>query len=287
MPVSSAYLSTQGYAKRVNRPKPVRVNAKTPFCRTVRLVGCPSYKNAAFYKVFYSYDNRPESFFKESWYVHKISTDTPHHVVPDASGFYPVLNPASDYFPYHTLINWRTNYYKNGPYKVHLALYDAGKNQIWPTGVPPYVRFVLDNSQPSKVDFLRLRWRLTGSANWINLPLDCPVIRRPAGADIDLSVTYNVVAEHLRDLVIRFYGCGQPNPLLNIDTYWHQNVGDNNVLDTWTIRVSGARRPGAYRFHLSGRSRAFNANGGLASNWYFDPLHIWRANNLPIAILDI
>ena len=282
MPVDPAYLNVQGYAMRVNRPKPngVRPNGKTPFCKTVRLVGCPDYGRAAYYKVFYSYEGGPETHFNESWYVYQISAGTSHHVVPDTQGFYPVLTPPNDYFPYHTLINWRTRNYPDGRYTVRLALYDAAYNPIGPA--LPSINVVLDNSKPSRLDFLRLRYRV-GMGAWQNVSLHCPIIHRPAGADIELEIQYNVAATHLRDSYLSFVGCGG---YLGSETYWHKDVNDNNVTRIWTVTVPGTTSQGGYRFYLEGRSRAFNGVGGLGSNWYFDPLHIWGTNNLHVVILD-
>lgn len=304
MRVDPAYLSTQGYAVRVNRPNPSGTipvpdpttprpdDAETPFCGTVRLVGCPGYdEDAAYYKVFYSHEDRPETYFDESWYVHQISTGTVHHVVPDAEGRYPVLTPPDDYFPYHTLINWPTHKYANGRYAVRLELYGAAYGPIGST--LPSINVFLDNSRPSRVDFLGLRWRvalpgLAPEEGWIDLPLDCPIVRRgEAPADIELEVKYYVVATHLRDLEIRFYGCQQVSPLLDSDEYWHLDVGDNNIPGTWIVTVSASDDPGAYRFWLQARSRAFKGTEGLAADWYFDTLHIWRTKALPIAILDM
>lgn len=285
MPVDPAYLNNEGYAIRVNRPKPngIRPAAKAPFCSTLRLVGCPNYGNAAYYKVFYKYENEPETFFKESWYVYHISASTPHHVVPDTNGFYPVLNPPSDYFPYHTLINWRSHNYPNGKYTIRLALYDAAHKPIGPALHSINVK--IDNSYPSRLDFLSLKWRV-GTGAWTSVPLGCPIIRRPAGSDIELKVEYNVAADHLRDYIIRFRGCGQtPLSTWNKD-YWHHNTSDNNRVDTWTVPFSGTTTQGGYYFYLEGRSRAFRGYGGLAANWYIDPLHIYKGKHQTVVILD-
>jgi hypothetical protein len=284
MPVDTAYLNNQGYAIRVNRPKPdgTRTDAETPFCQTIRLVGCAGYGSAVYYKVFYSYEGGPETHFNEPWYVYNISTGTSHHVVPDANGFYPVLASPEDYFPYHTLINWRTYHYPNGQYKVRLALYDAAYNPIGSALPPVYV--VLDNSKPSPVNFLSLKWREAGSGAWSPpVPLHCPIIRRPTGKDIELEVEYNIAATHLRDLYISFNGC---DGSVGDDSYWHHTVNDNNKLLKWNVTMPSTKDEGAYRFYIEGRSRAFNGVGGLATNWYYDPLHIWRGNNLHIVILD-
>lgn len=283
MAIDPAYLSSQGYAVRVNRPKPEtgpRLDAKTPFCKTLRLVGCPEYGNAAYYKVSYSCEGEKEIYFDEKWDIYHISTYTIHHVEPDANRFYPILKPASDYFPYHTLINWPTYKYRNGRYTVRLELYDNNKNRV-DSGLTE-VHVVVDNSSPSRVDFLRLQWRLP-KGTWIDLPLECPIIERPAKQDIQLKVDYNVAAAHLRDCYIDFGGCGGG---LGSNTYWHKNVNDNNVPGSWEVNVPGNTPQGGYSFYLEGRSRAFDATGGLASNWYFDPLHIWKGNRLYVVILD-
>lgn len=282
MPVDPDYLNAEGYAVRVNRPKPngARPKGETPFCNTVRLVGCPNYGTAVYYKVFYRYEDGPETHFNESWYVYHLSAGTTHHVVPDANGFYPVLTPPNDYFPYHTLLNWRTYNYPDGRYTVRLALYDAEYKPI-ETQIRP-INVVIDNSKPSRVDFLRLRYRV-GTGAWKTVSLHCPIIKRPKNKDIELEIQYNVAATHLRDVYISFVGCGGN---LGSETYWHKNVNDNNVTRTWTVTVPGDADQGGYCFYLEVRSRAFNGVGGLDSNWYFDPLHIWRSNTLYVVILD-
>ena len=282
MPVDSAYLDGNGYAVRVNRPKPngVRPAAKTPFCKTIRLVGCPGYGQASYYKVFYSYEGQAETHFDESWWIYQISTGTSQKVVPDANGFYPALTPANDFFPYHTLINWCTYNYPNGTYTLRLGLYNASHNPIGPA--LPAVKLVLDNSRPSRVDFLKLEYREVGGT-WKPVTLHCPIIHRPHGKDIQLRIRYNVAATHLRNLVLSFTGCGGS---VGSTGYWHKAVNDNNINKSWIVDVPATTPEGGYRFYLEGRSRAFTGVGGLASNWYFDPLYIWRGNNLHVVILD-
>jgi len=282
------YQDAVGYATRVNRPKQpiplpphvIRTSAETPFCKTLRIVGCPDYSNASYYKVFYKYEGGPETHFTESWYVYNISASTPHHVVPDANGFYPVLTPPDNYFPYHTLMNWRSGGYPNGKYELRLALYNAAKS---PIGAPlPSVKVVIDNSTPAPVDFLLLEYRESGGI-WKEAPLLCPIIKRTPGADVELRVRYNVAATHLRDIAISFSGC---DGYIGSGGYWHQNISDNNKVLSWETTLPGTKHEGGYHFYLEGRSRAFNATGGLASNWYIDPLHIWRGNLLNVVILD-
>ena len=286
MAIDAAYLK-DGYAVRVNRPKPIgaaRPDAETPFCGALRLVGCPGYSQAAFYRVFYSYMGSVKAF-KESWHEYRISTRTLHQVFPDSDGFYSILTPANDYYPYHTLINWPTSNYPNGEYKVRLELYDAGHNPILPA--LPEVDVVVDNSRPSVVEFLSLRWKQAGTPAWNSFPsLDCPVIFRMPTTAIDLEVTYNVAADHLRDLSISLVGCKNGSTTIGSDSYWHTAVNDNNKVLTWTVTVPGTAAQGAYYFYLEGRSRAFDATGGLAVNWEFDPLHIYRGRTLNVAIID-
>ncbi len=283
MALDPAYLDPSGYGSRVNRPRtggPVRPPAKTPLCRTLRIVGCPDYGHAAYYKVFYKYEGGPETHFTERWHVYDIAAGASHHVVPDAAGFYPVLTPPDNYFPYHTLMNWRSQGYPDGEYEVRLALYDGAHN---PIGAPlPSVKFVIDNSKPAPVDFLSLEYR-EGAGVWNSVPLHCPVIKRTPGVDLHLRVRYNVAASHLRDVHIHFRGC---DGYVGSDDYWHQSVGDNNKTLTWTTTLPGTKHEGGYHFYLEGRSRAFNATGGLASNWYFDPLHVWRGKVLNVVVLD-
>ena len=103
------------------------------------------------------------------------------------------------------------------------------------------------------------------------------------GKDIELEVRYNVAATHLRDLTITFLGC---DGSVGSDAYWHHHVNDNNKVLTWKVTMPASKHEGGYRFYLEGRSRAYNGVGGLATNWYFDPLRIWRGNSLHVVILD-
>ncbi|MGP8321211.1 MAG: hypothetical protein ACT6FE_02660 [Methanosarcinaceae archaeon] len=294
MPLDPAYQDAVGYATRVNRPKNLIIHkpyppyppyvfrkpAETPFCKTLRIVGCPDYGHAAYYKVFYTYEGGPVTHFTESWHVYDISAGTSHHVVPDTSGFYPVLTPPNNYFPYHTLVNWRSHRYPDGKYELKLALYDAAHN---PIGSPlPPVKIVIDNSKPAPVDFLKLEYR-EGKGVWKEALLHCPVIKRTPGADVELRVKYNVAATHLRDIYIRFSGC---DGFIEDENYWHQDVSDNNKELDWETTLPGTKHQGGYHFYLEGRSRAFNAVGGLATNWYIDPLHIWRGKVFNVVILD-
>lgn len=287
--IDPMYFDSEGYVKGVNRPKQfiafplphiVRPDAETPLCKTIRIVGCPEYGTASYYKVFYKYEGGSETHFNESWHVYNISAGTSHHVKPDVSGFYEVLTPPNDYFPYHTLINWRTHRYPDGKYELRLELYDAAHNPI--AAVLDPVKVVIDNSKPAPVDFLKLEYKESGGT-WTEAPLHCPIIKRTAGTDIDLRVSYNVAAAHLRDITISFTGCSGS---VGSDSYWHQTVSDNNKTLDWTVTVPSSVDEGGYRFYLEGRSRAFNATGGLASNWEFDTLSIWRGNSLHVVILD-
>lgn len=297
MPLDPVYQDAMGYATRVNRPLgPSSANrpaAETPFCSTLRIVGCPDYGNAALYKVFYRYGGI-ETHFTESWHVYNIGNGTIHHVMPDANGFYPVLTSPDNYFPYHTLINWVSHRYPDGKYELRLALYDAARNPIGP--ILPPVKVVIDNSKPAPINFLKLEYRelikKKGDkeedtenvwGDYKEVPLLCPVIKRTPGTDIELKVKYNVAATHLRDIDISFSGCGGN---IGSNNYWHQKVSDKNVILDWTIGFPGTKPEGGYQFYLKGFSRAFNAIGGLNSDWHFDPLHIWDSNTLNVVILN-
>lgn len=291
MPLDPGYQDAGGYATRVNRPlgpsSAIRPSAETPFCSTLRVVGCPDYGNAAYYKVFYRC-GEIETHFTESWDVYNIGNRTIQHVKPD-NGFYSVLTPPDNYFPYHTLINWESHRYPDGKYELRLALYDAAHNPIG-SALPP-VKVVIDNSEPAPINFLKLECRelIKKEENkeiwgdYKEVPLFCPVIKRTPGADIELKVKYNVAATHLRNIDISFSGCGGN---IGSNNYWHQKVSDNNVILDWTIVFPGTKPEGGYQFYLKGCSRAFNAIGGLNSDWYFDPLYIWDHNTLNVVFLD-
>lgn len=295
LPVDPLYLDSDGYALRVNRPNPggtmplpapsSRTDpAQTPFRGNIRLVGCPDYDQAQYYKVFYSHNGGTEVHFNETWYVFDIANTMPHHVTPDGDGFYEVLTPPSNFFPYHTLINWRTGNYPNGRYTLRLALYDGSKNPISAAIDDVVVR--VDNSKPDPVSYVKLDWAVgpsPGPGDFTNLDLDCPIIYRPADTDITLRVKYHVAAQHLRDYSITFRGC---DGWVGSYRYWHQSVTDNNRLDTWEVTMDGDYDEGGYTFYLEGRGRAYNGHGGLATSWYMDRNQVQRGNTLHIAVLD-
>jgi hypothetical protein len=87
-------------------------------------------------------------------------------------------------------------------------------------------------------------------------------------------------------LSISLVGCKDGSTIIGSSSYWHKAVNDNNKVLTWTVNVPSTAAQGAYHFYLEGRSRAFNAYGGLAVDWELGPLHIYEGETLNVAIID-
>jgi hypothetical protein len=125
-------------------------------------------------------------------------------------------------------------------------------------------------------------------------PFICPVLRRGAvPADIEIEVTYNVAAAHLRSFQLSAGGCGGGNPVLTsaVSTaeHWHDNPADNNVTRTAVYSIAAANLAGPYSFHLFAASRAFNpsgGDGGHLADWNYDPVYLWVHPMLAVAVID-
>jgi len=285
-----------GYARRINRPRPGGLSTspqaaigEAPLWRTIQLHGCHRFPGAHFYRLVYSYEGLAEvPFTGVSWWAPRFGAGPPFHIVPDSDGWYPILPAADLVFP-HWLFNWESWRYANGRYGVRLILGDAAKAV---TGESGPVELEVDNTRPSG-GFTQLRWRAPGLTPWQVLPLVCPVIRRPAGADIELEVTYNASAPHFRNVYLLGYGCGAGNmvktgPASDFD-HWHTDPGDNSWTATAVFEVPGTRPEGAYTVGLNINGRAFNPAGGDAgpsTNWIYDVVYSWRHPRHHLAIID-
>ncbi len=336
MPVDAAYLNpATGYAVRPNRPHPHGLlseapvpgpSATAPFHSVVQLYGCNRHDGAQFYRLLYSFNGSAAvPFTNLAWYIYPWAGGAPHHVVPDAQGWYPILTNPMDWHPANLLLNWPTHQFTNGLYTVQMQLGNAAKTVVHTT---PNVSFRVDNATPT-AQFTSLAWRAAGTSTWTVFPsLVCPVVSRPVGvggvpATIEFRVSYLASAEHLLKTIVSGSGCGaggperlaapgwsdpptaEPNwpvltpaqfaaagPSQNPYDHWHMHQGDNTVIRSAIFSLPGARPEGAYGFHLSTYSRAFNPDGGdagnpLAADWYFDAASlIWRHAFLPVAVVD-
>jgi hypothetical protein len=260
----------------------------------LQLHGCYRFGAAKYYRLTYEYGGIPEKPFTGlSWYAPRLSPNPPFHIVPDTNGWYEILSPADLVFPYW-LLNWNTRSFSNGLYNVRVELGDAGKNSIDKSNP---VAFMVDNSAPY-IEY-EIRWRVKGSSGpGTLLPPVCPVIRRPAGSDIELIVKYYTSADHFRDVLVYGYGCGAggmsrtfPNPgNRHLYEHWHINTTDNNWGQTAAFDISHSNPEGVYTLRILTYSRAFNpagSDGGPAANWLYNPNYIWSHPARHIAVINL
>lgn len=131
------------------------------------------------------------------------------------------------------------------------------------------------------------------------MELICPVVTRPKSggmpADIEIEVSYAVVAEHLRSVQLTGGGCGGDNVPLRESPdstfdHWHTDPSDNSVANTAIFTILHGMKPGAYSFQLAAASRAFNPSGGDGgfgpADWNYDPVYNAAYPNLPVAVVD-
>ncbi len=308
-PADPYHNAVTGYARRPNRPHPsgniapVLADlplplAETPYTHTLQLYGCNHVKGALYYRLRYSFNGGASiPFTGISWPLHRVvggilKTLWP---APDANGWYPILPTADGWFPQSLLLNWPTGSFQNGTYTVELDLGNAAKAVI-NTSAP--VKFRIDNSIPNG-QFTKLRWREVGGVWSPPMSLICPVIpRRAVGGnpvDIEIEISYQASALHLRSVVLSGGGCGGGNPTLkpplSTAQHWHTIPADNSVINTAIFALSGLALQGAYSFNLLAVSRAFNPAGGDggfgAADWNYDPVYNYIWPTLPVAVVNV
>ena len=328
MPVTSSYIDSNGYGWRMNPPHadgatltgatrasvfppsvvpPPDTPATAPFTGTLQLYGCIGNKKAQYYRLLYSYNGGATvPFVGLDWYLDPTSgVGPPLHVVPDPSGWYPILSSPSSWWPPNELLDWPTYpSYPDGLYSVSLELGDGSKTGIYTTAPIP---FLVDNSANAPL-FLSLAWRVAGTSTWNYFPdFICPMVFRPKGTDLEFRVEYQVTMSHLLKLALYGSGCGGgvtiqteaspdwSDPPNTDDPYghWHTNSADNTVHRAAIFFLPGAALAGCYGFTLDDYSRAFNPSGGDASNpqaydWYVDFASLnWNQANLAVAVVDV
>jgi len=288
-----------GYAKRPNRPHPSgdyldplpNPLASVPFCRTLQLYGCNAVGNAVYYRVRYAFNgSAPVPFTGISWPLYRVVGGIlqTNWVGADAAGWYPIMNPADDWSPPNLLLEWNTSGYTNGLYRLDVQIADAGKTVLATSAT---VGLRTDNSYPL-AQFIGLRWREAGGT-WHDLPLICPVISRGTPpVDIEVEVSYRVMASHLRSFRLDAYGCGAGIPVrtsaLSSVQHWHMAPADNAGVRTATYGVAAGAAAGAYTFVIRADSRAFNpsgGDGGHLANWNYDPVYLYVTPSLSIAVV--
>ncbi len=308
--------SATGYARRPNRPHPSgelidplpNPLATAPFTGTLQLYGCNQFAGAQFYRLRYAYQDpttlalaAPVPFVNLSWNVFRW-IGTPGHleiraITPDADGWYPILNPADGWMPGNLLLNWPTS--TRGLYRIDMQLANASRAVLHTT--TPTDNLKIDNTSPTAL-FTGLAWRVAGTAAWTNLELICPVVRRPAGVDIEFRVSYQASAIHLRSMSLSGGGCGggdmqrlaspnwsEPASAVNPYEHWHTDPTDNSVARTAIFRLPGTAQQGAYSFNLAAFGRAFNpsgGDGGFEADWNYDPIYAQDYQPLPVAVVN-
>ena len=289
-----------GYARRPNRPHPsgafVDPNphplAESPYTDVLQLYGCNRVRNAAFYRLRYTFNGGPlASFVGLTWPLYRVVAGIlqSHWPVSDANGWYPVLPTADGWFPDLLLLEWPTNGFTDGLYSVQLEIGNGAKNVI---GTSAVVGFRIDNSRPTH-QFTRLRWRKTGGS-FQDLPLTCPVIPRGVvPSDIEIEVSYTTAAAHLRSVQLSGGGCGGGTPTLisplSTAQHWHTSTADNSFTSVATFQLLATALAGAYSFNLVVASRAFNpagGDGGHLADWNYDPVYNYIAPALPVAVVN-
>lgn len=301
------YIDTNGYAKRANRPHPSGhyneliptnvANASSPLGGYFPLYGCNQHEGAKYYRLRYTHTPEnsatplaKQTFGGHTWNLYRwVGYLEKLYVSPDSNGWYKILDLADGWMPAYLLLNWPSHQYSDGLYEVEMELGNASKSVVQTTGA---VKMRIDNSKPLP-KFNGLRWRISGSTAWHSVGLICPVIPRPVGQDIEIEVSYEASADHLRSMILTGNGCGAGNNLelvsgINSARWWHRNAADNYEAKKAIFLLKADKLPGAYGFHLSSHSRAFNpiSSAGLSADWYLDLNHIWRDGNLRVSIVD-
>jgi hypothetical protein len=326
--------NTSGYALRTNRPHSSGLygdyavsdmdtdpdddgindgQARTPFCGILQLYGRNNPPGAAYYRVRYEYTapgtltpTLPQSFM-ESWNV--IRNSAPYNtrlVAPDTNGWYEILSNPADWYFGDVLLNWHSG--ATGLYRAYLEFADSGKN-LMPGIANPAANIYVDNERPG-IQFQQLRWKYSDESTYgPAMELICPVIRRQANRAIDVQVTYQSWANHLRSVMVAGNGCGGANTLvrkqpasipavgspaytawLSQYEHWHSHPSDNNVLQVAEFTLSEAALSGAYGISISSESRSFNpamAYGADDSDYYTDNQSpLYSTAHLPIAIVN-
>jgi hypothetical protein len=320
MPLASSYHSNgdprEGYALRVNRPRPSG-DAATPYAGRLNFYGC-GFRNdeADYYRLVYRYradpadaPTDPQPFTGIDWYaVRENWPPVREHIRPvDDAGWYEIPDPDVLVDRYQNLLlHWNTRHDSpndNGLYDVRLELADGSRNRL-SDQTSDWLTLRVDNSRPT-VRFDGLEWRTADGTEGGTLDLVCPVLRRPLDDDgnpktVEIDVSYTVEHPHLRNVAVSAHGCGAGNPTRqgpDADfSFWYDQPSDTSYSRTdATFRVQGGTesagrlRSGGYAIELTAWSRAFNptrATAGIDHDWEIDPSHVGKNARLRIAIVN-
>jgi hypothetical protein len=298
--------ATTGFATRPNQPHPGGTLAEAgvppstaPYCGTLQLYGCTMVDSAAYYRLRYTY-TAPGSitpsaltpFTGLTWplYLEVGGNLQEQWPVSDASGWYPVINPADGWFPNNMVLEWGTTSFADGLYTIQLEVADGSKSLLATSAA---IGFVIDNSVP-KVVTLDAIWSFNSnfSPSTPVPPTDCVVIDRGVTPqDVYVQVTYSVVANHLQSVSVGSGGCAggailyppattpaQLAAQLATVQHWYEDPGDNTVSNVATYKIPASLPQGVYSFDVYAASRAFNPAGsdtGPLDDWNYSPTYVW------------
>lgn len=304
-PVSGYIDPVTGFARRPNRPHPDGLikgsafstndpAATAPFLGTLLLRGCNQMPNAAFYRVLYSHNGGPEApFLNLSWPIFRPLGSPPTWVNPvDGKGWYNILPDPGNWLVPYLLLAWPSYQFQPGTYELRVELANASKNHLV---YSKPIRVNVDNSSPLGA-ITSLNWRVVGSTIWTSLLLQCPVIRRPVGEDIEFQVVWQVSSLHLLYGQLVASGCGSSTAVLSLQPpmptatsaqtlatteHWYTSEADNTTSATavYRLKFPSAGQPdnqGAYSFWVNAYSRAIDPSHatGYNADWNYNQLWI-------------
>jgi len=315
-----------GYGLRVNRPSPTgdfppppstgvasAVPANAPYGDNLNLHGCVRLHNATHYRLKSEYRAHPADPWGAqtvitgvAWMAPRQGTGSMIPFIPDADGWYAIVDPAILVHP-NWLLPWNTRGKSDGTYRLQVELgrlTGATINPIAGTAGHSAKRmFQVDNSKPA-TSFVEVRWRLASVAGAWNdsnstvvLPAPantCPVIYRPTGQDIHLRVVWTAAAAHLRDAALVQSGCGGGG-LVALDggaeayRHWHTGPLDNNVSQTNHYLLPSSRPPGCYSLGIRAWSRAYNPqdfDAASTHDWWVNQAIRWSWPSRAISVVD-
>jgi hypothetical protein len=309
--LSSHHDDGDGYAVRVNRPRPPDGRYSTPqsspgeapYARTLNLHGCHRIGDPTHYRLTYEFEGASAvPFTGLAWWAPRLGPGAPIHMVPDADGWYPVL-PASDLAHPNWLLSWPTNAFGNGTYDVRLELGNLSSGTISVADQSAPRRFEIDNTRPD-VQLLEIRWRSATvplSTPWNDVTSElltgsCLVLERPIGEAVHLRVIWSAAATHLRNAQLRGGGCGGGLSFLTgEDTRqrWHVGPSDNSVMRTAVMMLpdSTSHPAGCYSVRVDAWGRQFNPSGfdhGPSANWFINQgAFSWSRVSRAISVVDV
>ena len=303
MPIDPGFVeSTHGFSTRPNPPRASGTAggmptypSTAPFEGTLQLYGCVHLAQAQYYRILAEYApgdglGATPAFgaqqpLAEHWHVYHFGPFVDQVQAPiNTDGWYAALDDG--WSPLHLLMNW--NPVAMGSYRLTLQVgkMQSGSIQVLSSAAP--VLLFVDNTAPLVV-WNSLRWRYQGAMGWTTLPWVCPLIQRDPNRDVEVELSISASASHLRAVNISAGGCGGATPTPSSVEHWHTNKLDNTWTNTTVYTVPAHAQPGCYGWTVLASSRAFNPAGydnGLAVDWYYDPMAIYSAPSISVAIVN-